>query len=236
MVTPVQASTTTVKGGTTLRAAKALSWGSGKYFVTKMSATRKHYWFKFKTCSDSRFYTITVKNCNKPGYADYYLTDQSGSSLSRGSLWKGDSRNFDIKLKGLRYYYLHLVNYSGNSSGNIKFNIKSRKDVVGDTIGAAKTISIGKTYAGTLDGSKDVDYVKVKPASSGTYKFVVKNCNYSGNMVFKVMDRYEDSFAGRTYYTGKGGTMTVKLTKGQWYYVRLSGYGRVGTYKVTVKK
>lgn len=236
MLTPVQASTITVKGGAEKGSAKAVSWISKNDFVTRMTASKKHYWFKFKTCSDSRFYTIKIKNCNKPGYVDYYLTDNSSASLNHGYIWKGESREINMKLKSSRYYYLHLVNYSGSDPGNVKFSIKSRKDVVGDTRGSAKLIAIGKTYTGTLDGSGDVDYIKFKPAVSGSYNFVVKNCNYKGNMNFSVMDRYEDTLGNRTYYTEKGGTITANLTKNNWYYVKINGYGRVGAYKVTVKK
>ena len=236
MATPVQASTITLKGGTKIGAAQALAWGSKVDFVTKMTTSRKHYWFKFKTCSDSRFYTIKITNCNKPGYVDYYLTDSSSASLKHSYIWKGESREINMKLKNARYYYLHLVNSSGSGSGNVKFSVKSRKDVIGDTLGSAKSIALGNTYSGTLDGNGDVDYFKFKPATSGSYNFVVKNCNYKGNMNIRVMDRYEDSLGSRTYYTDKGGTITAKLTKNNWYYVKFNGYGRVGTYKVTVKK
>lgn len=235
-VTPAEASTTILKGGTGIKTAKSVPWSSTKTFVTRMTTSRKHYWFKFKTCSDSRFYTISIKNCSKPGYVDYYLTDSYKDTLKHDYLWNGDSRNISIKLKASKYYYLHLVNYSGNGPGNVKFSIKSRKDSVGDTLGSAKAIAVSKTYGGTLDGSGDVDYFKFKPASSGSYSFVVKNCNYQGNMDIKVMDRYEDSLGSRTYYKGDGGTITVKLTKGNWYYVKFNGYGLIGTYKVTVKK
>lgn len=236
MVTPVQASTITTNGGTVIGSAKTLSWSAKNTFVTRMTSSRKHYWFKFKTCSSSHFYTITIKNCNKPGYVDYYLTDRNNDSIKHAYLWNGESREINIKLKNSRYYYLHLVNYSGSGPGNVKFSIKCRRDALGDTLGSAKTIALNKTYAGTLDGDGDVDFVKFKPTNSGSYKFEVKNCNYSGNMNFKVMDRYEDSLGSRTYYKGSGGTISVKLSKNEWYYVKINGYGRVGTYKVTVKK
>ncbi len=236
MVMPVQASTVSVSGGTTLNKATGLAWSSGKYYVTRMTSSKKNYWYRFKTCSDSRFYTITIKNLSKPGYVDYYIKDSSGDSVSKSYLYNGDSREISIKLKSSRYYYIHLVNSSGTDPGNVKFNIKSRKDVVGDTLAAAKSLTLNKSFYGTMDGKGDVDCLKFRPTATGTYKFVVKNCNYKGNMNFKVMDQYQDTLGSRTYYTEKGGTISLKLTGNKWYYVRINGYGLIGTYRVAVTK
>lgn len=71
----------------------------------------------------------------------------------------------------IAFRYIYFKSSSRQfKKGNIKINVSSRKDDVGDSWESAKKIVEGKTLQGSLDGAYDNDYYKFVVPENGTYE------------------------------------------------------------------
>ena len=224
----------TLQGGKTKARAAKLAKMSTDYVGT-LKDTRGEIWYKFKTQSYDAFYTVTVKNLSVTYDIHAYLMDANEEEVARKTYFgKNNAMSANLKLKKNRWYFLRIVNQN-KGKGNVKVNISVKKDAVGDTRKAAKTIARG-SYVGSLDGKTDVDYLKFKAAKTGYYTFTIKNINVSSDIHDYITDKYEEELARKTYF-GKNSSHEVKLKmkKGQYYFIQILSTGGTGKYKVTIR-
>ena len=223
----------TLQGGPTKGKAARIS--IGVEYVGKLSNIKKTVWYKFKATSSEGFYTVTVKNLNVPNVISAFLMDANEEELDHKTYYgKNDSFVSNQKLKKNRWYYIRVDNfYTG--SGNIKVSVKFTKDGEGDTLKKAKTIQKGKPYIGSLDVKKDVDYLVFKAPKTGYYTFTIKNINVNTTMNSYILDKYEEELSSKTYYSKNNSHVaTLRLKKGQYYYIRINSISGTGKYKVTI--
>lgn len=135
-------------------------------------------------------------------------------------------------------------------SGNYRIMLKTVADDCGDTMKTAKAISNRKTYSGkmndwvTLNTSKrnadtgrwteaantemsDVDYYKFTAPKSGYYTLKLTNCNMpsGGNdwhqLNANIFTTYEEKLASVSSPMNSTNSVSVKLTKGQTYFIKI---------------
>ena len=224
----------TLQGGPTKGKAARIS--IGVEYVGKLSNIKKTVWYKFKTTSSEGFYTVTVKNLSVPNSISAYLMDANEEELDRW-VYFGKNSSFvsNVKLKTKKWYYI-CVDNKGTGAGNIKVSVTFKKDVEGDTLKKAKTIQRGKPYIGSLDGKKDVDYLVFKAPKTGYFTFTIKNVNVSSSISSYILDKYEEELSRKNYYSKNySHVATLRLKKGQYYYILIKTSGGTGNYRVTVK-
>ena len=231
---PVHAAT--LQGGRTKGTAATMKYGSAGN-VGRITDTKKSIWYKFKTQKYDAFYNITIKNLSNPGSIHVYLMDANKEEVaSKQYIYKNGTMAANTKLKKGRWYYINIVN-NGTGSGNVKVSVTARKDAVGDSRKYAKAITKNQNFVSSMDGSKDVDYLKIKPAKTGYYSITAKNLSSTGCIHFYFMDKYEEELAQKKYVYKNGTLQTkLKLKKNCWYYIRIENGGSgTGNYRVTVR-
>lgn len=222
-------------GGTTMgKAAKMSKFGTP--YVGRLISSRKVLWYKFKTANYDAFYDITGKNLSVAGWINIHLLDSNEEDLG-GTRYMGKNDVFhrNFKLKKNRWYYLRVMN-DDNATGNVKLIVTCTKDVVGDTRGKAKQIQWKKAYFGTMDGEKDVDYLKFKAPKTREYTFYLKNVTVNSYITTHVTNSDEEELTMDRYMNANEERVRkIKLRKGQWYFVDIITDGGTGKYKVLIK-
>lgn len=230
-----EAATKSVQGGTSVKKAKTVSC-NGTYYVGKLKRQSQTMWYKFKTKDYDAFYTFYAKNLSMTDSFKIYLCTKNEEEIC-GSyyLHKGDEYTKNLKLKKNTYYYVKVVGYYG--TGNLKFQVKSKKDATGDTMKKATTVKTNKYYVYSCDGDLDTDWFKFKPAKSGQYTVYFKNLSMSDSFKGYLVSKYEEDLCGSSYlHKNDEYTYTLYLKKNTWYYIRINGYYGVGNYKFRIKK
>lgn len=216
----------------------------GKDYVAHIDSTETEYlYFAFDVPqSGDTYYTINYKNYSVNGYTTFYIESLAGEVLYESSHYmdSSDSCTYNRKLDAGRY--ILVVHNRQGKTGNVKVNVASLKDKVGDNQANATAIQVGKAVTGSLDGYCDNDYYKFVAPAKGTYEFYGKNLSIGEDGYFAVYSSSEEMmYESRYMYKNKEGSCAIKCEKGDVYYLRYAyHYGNnvpvVGNYKVYVKK
>lgn len=238
IVPPVNAEAATLNAGGTMRGATVIPAYKTNYY-TKIKYANQTRWLKFKTKSYDGFYTINLKNVSYDGGLSFYLMNSAGEEFKSSSYnYKNNEVFWNLKLKKSTWYYIKLKSSSYDGVGNVKVNLKVRKDSESDYKSGAKTVSLRTTYIGHMDGEGDTDWFRFKAPTSGRYTFIMKNLSIDASVHFWVMNVYEEELASYNYmYKNNVGNPVISLSKGRYYYVKIScNSSKCGNYKIRIQK
>ena len=149
----------------------------GMDYVANIEAgTTENLYFMFDVPQNAQtFYTITYKNLSVNGYTVFYIESTAGEVLFKSSDYLGSSDSYVVNRKlDAGRYILRVYNRQGKT-GNVKVNVATRKDKIGDDQASAAAIKVGTAVTGSLDGYHDNDYYKFVAPAKGTYEFYGKN-------------------------------------------------------------
>lgn len=217
----------------------------GKDYVASIdSAETENLYFMFDVPQNAEtFYTITYKNLSVDGYTSFAIESTAGEVLFKSNDYMrvSDSYVLSRKLEG-GCYILKVHNREGKT-GNVKVNVATRKDKIGDDQASAATIKVGTAVTGSLDGYHDNDYYKFVAPAKGTYEFYGKNLSIDEWGYFGVYSSSEEEMYSCNYMNKNNeGSCAIKCEKGDVYYLRYAYHNHgsdvpaVGNYKVYVKK
>lgn len=217
----------------------------GMDYVANIEAgTTENLYFMFDVPQNAQtFYTITYKNLSVNGYTVFYIESTAGEVLFKSSDYLGSSDSYVVNRKlDAGRYILRVYNRQGKT-GNVKVNVATRKDKIGDDQASAAAIKVGTAVTGSLDGYHDNDYYKFVAPAKGTYEFYGKNLSIGEWGYFGVYSSSEEQMYYCSYMNKNNeGSCAIKCEKGDVYYLRYTyhNYGSdvpaVGNYKVYVKK
>lgn len=242
VVTKADSTYTRIMPGYTSDLATTIPVDGTDYVATFESGDIENMYFSFEVPESSdNFYSIYYKNLSVDCRTSFTIESSVGEVIHECSyLRASDGCYYNKKLPSGTYI---LKVHQGNSKKeNIKINVSSRKDDVGDSWESAKKIVEGKTLQGSLDGAYDNDYYKFVVPENGTYEIYAKNLSIASKTYFGVYSSSEELMGDRTYIgKNEDGYIHLKCTKGDVYYLRYcyqySDYQEsdFGNYKIYVK-
>lgn len=214
----------------------------GKDYVAKIdSGDTEYLYFAFDVTNSNSFYTVTYMNLSVEGRTEYTLETAVGEVLYQNNFVnKSVSCKKNRKFEQGRYI-LKVHNYD-KKTGNIKVNVASSVDKVGDDMAHAQAIKLGASVTGSLDGYCDNDYYKFVAPAKGTYEFYGKNLSIDDWCYFAVYSSSEERmYDANCMHKNDDASCAIKCAKGDVYYLQYSYTNTredpiIGKYKVCVKK
>jgi hypothetical protein len=186
------------------------------------------------TASGTGTFTASLAFQHSQGDVDLYVYNASQTQLGR-SISVGNSETVSVNVVAGQYYYVRVIGYNRATNPNYSLSINQPEgggSVPGDlfeqndTFATARSLAASDQTYGSLsiDAANDADFYSLVPAASGQLAVSLAFANAQGDVNLEVYNGSQTLLTSSTS-TADSEQVSVQVTAGQTYYVRVFGPG-----------
>lgn len=182
--------------------------------------------YSFKTSDTDTYYDMQLTNVDCASTMSFTLYDAQGAKIYTSKSTRAQKNGFYLKLEKNAMYYLEVKSTSTTcSEGQYVIDITASEDNEGNSmITAYELFFKGAAYNGMLQDKSDIDFFKYNTKASGKNNIMITNKSQSDKMTYSILKKNGDKIKTGSIAAGKRETITIDVSKNQYYYVSVSGY------------
>ena len=193
--------------------------------------------------TNSDYYRVTASTSGTMAFRLAFTHSQGDIDMevfnsARTRIGKSDSiqnsEQFSFQAVAGQFYFVRVYGYNGATNPNYTFSIDQPDGPGGilpdqfednDTVATAfNLLAADETYVNlNIDSVGDNDYYRIVPTTSGTMTVSLALTHAQGDIDLDILDASQTRL-GRSDSTGNSEQLSISVTAGQAYYIRVFGY------------